>query len=141
MTTAPAPLADLDTEALRAAHAEFARAYDDLKARGLALDITRGKPSAEQLDLSDDLLHLPDGAFRDAAGTDLRNYGGPNGLPELRAIFADALRVPPAQLLALGNSSLTIMHDTVAQALIHGVPGGEHAGGRQPDTCVAGVEG
>lgn len=121
----PAPLADLDTPTLRAAHAAFAQAYDELKAAGLSLDITRGKPSADQLDLSDDLLHLPDGAYRDAAGTDLRNYGGPNGLPELRSIFSDALQVPLPQLLALGNSSLTVMHDTIAQALLHGVPGGE----------------
>ncbi|MDN4595870.1 aminotransferase class I/II-fold pyridoxal phosphate-dependent enzyme [Leifsonia virtsii] len=137
----PAPLADLDTAALREAHAAFAQAYDELKAAGLALDITRGKPSADQLDLSNDLLHLPDGAYRDAAGTDLRNYGGPNGLPELRAIFADALRVPVAQLLALGNSSLTIMHDTIAQALIHGVPGGELPWGRQSISFLAPVPG
>lgn len=124
VTTAASPLADLDTDALRAAHADFSRAYEELKAAGLALDITRGKPSADQLDLSNALLHLPDGEYRDAAGTDLRNYGGPNGLPELRAIFADALRVPVPQLLALGNSSLTIMHDTIVEAMLHGVPGG-----------------
>nr|WP_233265458.1 aminotransferase class I/II-fold pyridoxal phosphate-dependent enzyme [Leifsonia sp. AG29] len=125
MITPAQPLADLDTAALRAAHADFSAAYDELKAAGLALDITRGKPSAEQLDLSNDLLRLPDGEYRDAAGTDLRNYGGPNGLPELRAIFAEALGVPVPQLLALGNSSLTVMHDTIVQALLHGVPGGE----------------
>jgi len=124
-TVSPSPLADLDTASLREAHSAFARAYDDLKAAGLKLDLTRGKPSAEQLDLSNNLLHLPDGRFRDAAGTDLRNYGGPTGLPELRAIFSDALRVPVDQLLALGNSSLTLMHDTIAFALLQGVPGGE----------------
>ena len=137
----PAPLADLDTPTLRAAHAAFARDYDELKAAGLSLDITRGKPSAEQLDLSNDLLHLPDGAYRDAAGTDLRNYGGPNGLPELRAIFADALRVPVPQLLALGNSSLTIMHDTIVQALLHGVPGGELPWANQSISFLAPVPG
>lgn len=144
MTSAPlspASLADLDTAALREAHAAFAQAYDELKAAGLSLDITRGKPSADQLDLSNDLLHLPDGEYRDAAGTDLRNYGGPNGLPELRAIFADALQVPVAQLLALGNSSLTIMHDTIAQALLHGVPGGELPWARQSISFLAPVPG
>ncbi len=141
MTTAASPLTDLDTEGLRAAHADFARAYDELKAAGLKLDITRGKPSAEQLDLSNDLLHLPDGGYRDAAGTDLRNYGGPNGLPELRSIFAGPLRVPVPQLLALGNSSLTIMHDTVAQALLHGVPGGELPWGRQAISFLTPVPG
>lgn len=137
----PSPLSDLDTDALREAHAAFSRAYDELKAAGLSLDITRGKPSAEQLDLSNDLLHLPDGEYRDAAGTDLRNYGGPNGLPELRAIFADALQVPVSQLLGLGNSSLTVMHDTIAQALIHGVPGGELPWGRQAVSFLTPVPG
>jgi aspartate/methionine/tyrosine aminotransferase len=145
VTTAPAtpvvPLADLDPDALRAAHARFSASYDDLKADGLRLDLTRGKPSADQLDLSNDLLHLPDGEYRDAAGTDLRNYGGAVGLPELRAIFADALRVPPAQLLALGNASLTVMHDTIVQALLHGVPGGERPWGGRPISFLAPVPG
>jgi len=141
VTSSPAPLADLDSEELRAAHAEFARAYDELKATGLALDLTRGKPSAEQLDLSDALLRLPGGEYCDAAGTDLRNYGGPSGLPELRSIFAGALRVPVPQLLALGNSSLTIMHDTIAQALLHGVPGGELPWGRQAISFLTPVPG
>lgn len=139
--TPATPLTDLDTEALRAAHAEFSRAYDELKASGLALDLTRGKPSAEQLDLSNDLLHLPDGEYRDAAGTDLRNYGGPNGLPELRSIFSDALRVPVPQLLALGNASLTIMHDVIVQALLYGVPGGELPWAGQSISFLAPVPG
>ena len=144
MTSAPlspSPLADLDTASLREAHSAFARAYDELKAAGLKLDLTRGKPSAEQLDLSNDLLHLPDGRFRDAAGTDLRNYGGATGLPELRAIFADALRVPVDQLLALGNSSLTLMHDTIAYALLHGVPGGDLPWSSRPISFLAPVPG
>ena len=141
MTSAASPLADLDSQALRAAHAEFSRAYDELKAAGLSLDLTRGKPSAEQLDISADLLHLPDGEYRDAAGTDLRNYGGPSGLPELRALFSDALRVPVPQLLALGNSSLTIMHDTIVQAVLHGVPGGDTPWGRRPISFLTPVPG
>lgn len=103
--------------------------YDALGGKGLALDLTRGKPSPQQLDLSAALLSLPgsgpDGSadYRDAAGTDLRNYGGSDGLPELRVIFGELLAVPPAQLLALGNASLAIMHDTIVAALLHGVPG------------------
>ncbi|WP_223690795.1 aminotransferase class I/II-fold pyridoxal phosphate-dependent enzyme [Leifsonia poae] len=140
--TSPAvPLADLDTEALRTARDGFRAAYAELQAAGLKLDLTRGKPSSDQLDLSNDLLHLPDGEYRDAAGTDLRNYGGALGLPELRAIFADALRVPPAQLLALGNASLTIMHDTIVQALLHGVPGGNRPWGSGPISFIAPVPG
>ncbi|GAA4169962.1 aminotransferase class I/II-fold pyridoxal phosphate-dependent enzyme [Gryllotalpicola koreensis] len=104
--------------------AEFQSAYDELKARGLKLDLTRGKPSADQLALSDALLTLPgDGEYTDAAGADLRNYGGPNGLPELRAIYSELLQIPVPQLLALGNSSLTLMHDVLTFAMLHGVPG------------------
>lgn len=100
--------------------------YADLKASGLSLDLTRGKPSPAQLDLSNALLTLP-GAddYRDASGTDLRNYGGADGLPELRAIFGELLGIPVEQLLAYGNASLAIMHDSFVHALLHGVPGGE----------------
>lgn len=126
--SAPEPrtrLSDLDNAQLRQTHAEFQRDYDALRERGLNLDLTRGKPSAEQLDLSNALLTLPGDSYRDAAGSDLRNYGGALGLPEFRAMFSEVLRVPVPQLLALGNSSLNLMHDTIAHALLHGVPGGE----------------
>ncbi len=100
--------------------------YAELKAQGLSLDLTRGKPSPAQLDLSNALLSLPgQGDYRDASGTDLRNYGGPDGLPELRAIFGELLGIPWQQLLAYGNASLAIMHDTTVHALLHGVPGGD----------------
>jgi DNA-binding transcriptional MocR family regulator len=120
------PLTERSADELRDLHARFSREYGELIARGLKLDITRGKPSPQQLDLSNAMLSLPgDEDYRDATGTDLRNYGGAKGLPELRQIFSDALRVPVDQLLALGNSSLTIMHDVIVDALLHGVPGGE----------------
>ncbi len=100
--------------------------YEALKARGLSLDLTRGKPSAAQLDLSNALLELPgEGDYRDAAGTDLRNYGGTDGVTELRQIFSDILGIPVPQLLALDATSLPIMHDTIANALLHGVPDGD----------------
>lgn len=99
--------------------------YADLRAKNLSLDLTRGKPSPAQLDLSNDLLSLPGpGDYRDAKGTDLRNYGGPDGLPELREIFGELLAIPAEQLLASGNASLALMHDTIATALLHGVDAG-----------------
>ena len=104
--------------------AEWQQAYADLQSLGLKLDLTRGKPSAEQLDLSDALLALPGaGTVTDENGTDVRNYGGLDGLPQLRRIFAELLDVPVDQLLAGGNSSLTLMHDTLAFAMLFGVPG------------------
>lgn len=99
--------------------------YAALAARGLSLDLTRGKPAPEQLDLSDELFGLPGDRRTAADGTDVRNYGGLTGLPELREIFAEVLQVPVAQLLALGNSSLELMHDCLVHALLGVVPGAE----------------
>ena len=109
------------TDTLESLRAE----YDALAARGLSLDLTRGKPSAAQLDLANGLLDIALGDdFRDGAGTDLRNYGGQDGLLELREIFGELLRIPASQLFAGGNASLQTMHDTIVHALLHGVPGG-----------------
>lgn len=111
-------------------------AHTALRDRGLSLDLTRGKPSPAQLDLANDLLVLPGAEdYRDAAGTDLRNYGGTDGLPELREIFGDILGIPVAQLLALDVTSLPIMHDFVVNALLHGVPGGTEAWRDVPDVA------
>jgi DNA-binding transcriptional MocR family regulator len=102
-------------------HAEVRHRYDAFQARGLALDLTRGKPSAEQLDLANDLLSLPGAAgYRAADGTDVRNYGGLQGLLELRALLAPFFGVSPAQVVLGGNSSLALMHDAVAYAWVKG---------------------
>ena len=75
-------LADLSADDLAALLEEQRAAYEQLKAQGLELDLTRGKPSAQQLDLADDLLRLPT-STKDASGVDVRNYGGLEGLREL----------------------------------------------------------
>ena len=106
--------------------------YEALVGRGLRLDITRGKPSPRQLDVSADLLKLPDGVFKAEDGTDTRNYGGLKGLPELRRIFAGPLQVPVEQLVAGGNGSLELMHDTIVQALLSKVPGAERRWADEP---------
>lgn len=105
-------------------------AYDKHVAAGLALDLTRGKPSAEQLDLSERLLSLPDGHHA-ADGTDVRNYGGLAGLPELRAIFAELLGVEQSQIIAGGNSSLTMMSDTLIHLILHGGVDSEQPWGQE----------
>lgn len=95
--------------------------YAQLKTEKLTLDLTRGKPSPEQLDLSNALLSLPgDGDYRDSTGTDLRNYGGQQGLPELRAIFGELLHIPVDNLIAGNNSSLEVMHDALIFSVVHG---------------------
>ena len=121
-TTATAdrtPLAELSPERLDTFLGRQRAAYEALAARGLRLDLTRGKPSTEQLGLSDGLLRLPEGV-RDGDGVDVRNYGGLSGLRELREIFAELLWVDPEQLVAGGSSSLTMMHDVLVQHLLHG---------------------
>jgi DNA-binding transcriptional MocR family regulator len=94
--------------------------YTALRAKKLSLDLTRGNPSAEQLDLSNALLSLPGEDYRDGEGTDTRNYGGLHGLPALRAIFGELLGIPVAHLIAGNNSSLAMMHDVVAFSMLHG---------------------
>jgi DNA-binding transcriptional MocR family regulator len=98
--------------------------YDGFKRRNLKLDLTRGKPSSEQLDLSNGLLALPGGAdYLAADKTDARNYGVLQGLPELRALLAPLFGVTPAQIVLGNNSSLALMHDAIAYSLICGTVG------------------
>ena len=113
------PLSDLSHDDLLALRERLQASYDELKGRGLALDLTRGKPSSAQLDLADELLRLPRGCT-DRSGTDVRNYGGLAGLPELREMFAELLWVEPEQVVAGGNSSLTMMRDTLVYLLLFG---------------------
>lgn len=115
--TTPTTLAAQGTEA-RAAYARLAAA-------GLKLDMTRGKPAPEQLDLAEGMLALP--GNRDVlteAGEDARNYGGLQGLPEARRLFGAMLGVPPEAVVVNENSSLAVMHDCIVWALLKGVPGG-----------------
>ena len=95
--------------------------YTKLKSAGLKLDLTRGKPSSQQLDLSNELLALPGvGEFKAADGTDVRNYGGLQGLPEARALFTVLVGVPVEQIVLGNNASLALMHDTIVFALLKG---------------------
>ena len=107
--------------------------YEAFKARGLKLDMTRGKPSPEQLSLSNDMLTLS--GNRDtttAAGEDARNYGGLQGLPEVRGLFAEVLGIAPEAIVLGNNSSLALMHDCIVWALLKGVPGSVRPWGAEP---------
>jgi DNA-binding transcriptional MocR family regulator len=111
----------LSHDELQLRHDEQARNYAELQGKKLALDLTRGKPSSAQLDLSNTLLELPgNGNYRDDEGTDTRNYGGQHGLPALRAIFGELLGIPVPNLIAGNNASLELMHDTVVFSMLHG---------------------
>jgi DNA-binding transcriptional MocR family regulator len=118
MSTTARPFSSEEVQQLQAR-------YDAFKARGLALDMTRGKPSSAQLDLAGGIVDgMPASDHKAADGTDTRNYGGADGLPEMKAIFAEMLETTPASVIVGGNSSLQMMHDTVVRALLHGVPDG-----------------
>lgn len=94
-------LRDYDADQLAVFKEEVSKKYDELKSRNLKLDLTRGKPSAEQLDFSNEILHLPGDKFKAADGTDCRNYGGLTGIQEIRQIWSEATGIPLDNLFAL----------------------------------------
>ncbi len=100
---------------------EIQKSYDSFKAKGLKLNLTRGKPGADQLDLSNQLLALPGSAdFTAEAATDIRNYGGLQGLIEVRRLFSGILGAPADQIVVANNSSLALMHDCIVYSLLKG---------------------
>jgi DNA-binding transcriptional MocR family regulator len=120
-----------DRDALAALHTSLRAEYETLVNRGLKLDLTRGKPSAAQLSLSDPLLTLPgEGDFTAKDGTDCRNYGGLTGIEEVRELWGQIFDIPAAQVLEAGNSSLALMHDCLTNYFLNGTGGGATPWGR-----------
>lgn len=108
-------LHDFDADQLAAFREDIMKEFNELKARNLKLDLTRGKPSSEQLDFADELLALPGkGDHKAADGTDVRNYGGLTGIQDIRQIWADLMGIPVEQILAGDASSLNIMFDVIS---------------------------
>jgi DNA-binding transcriptional MocR family regulator len=135
-------IADLSNSDLQALRQTVRAEYDAFRARGLKLDMTRGKPASDQLDLANDLLAFP--GNRDhftEAGEDARNYGILQGLPEARALFAPMLGAPAGQVVVADNSSLAVMHDTIVWALLKGVPGSVEPWGKQAPAFICPVPG
>ena len=96
--------------------------YEQIKARGLSLDMSRGKPGADVISLADAMLQLPgEGNFTAANGLDCRNYGVLDGLPEAKELLAPIHGISPENIIVGGNSSLQMMYDAVARAMLLGV--------------------
>ena len=107
---------------LKAELEKVTKEYEELKAQGLSIDMSRGKPGADQLDISDGMLKvLDDGNFKCESGLDVRNYGVLDGIPECKKLFADLLEVKPENVIIGGNSSLSLMFDFVSQCMYQGV--------------------
>ncbi len=106
------------TEEFSAVKAE----YEKLLSLNLKLDMSRGKPNFDNMDLSEGVSVAVDAqkGYKDLSGTDVRNYGGLDGLAEMKKLFGEILGVPSEQVIVGGNSSLTMMFDTVAQGMTHG---------------------
>ncbi len=99
--------------------------YKDAQAKGLSLDMSRGKPSATQLDVSLGLLDAinSESDLKASNGTDCRNYGVLDGIPEAKQLMADMMGTTPEHVMIYGNASLNIMYDQIARAYMHGILG------------------
>ncbi len=123
----------MTAEEWKAEYAEVTREYEELKARGLNLNMARGKPGKAQLDLVSDIFSLmqkPEDYVSD--GVDVRNYGELSGLPAAKRLFAEILGCRPEQVFVGGNASLQLMYDTISKAYTHGLLHSERPWCREP---------
>ena len=115
--------ASMSPAALQAEREEQEARYQELCGRGLALDLSRGKPAADQLAIGMPMLGITE--YRNGKGIDCRNYGLLEGLPEMRRLFSELTGIAAENILVGGNSSLNMMYDSVARAMLYGVAGSE----------------
>jgi len=115
----------MSKEELLALQQELEAKYEDVKSKGLKLDMSRGKPAKTQLDLAKGMMDVldSDSDMNCEAGMDCRNYGLMEGIPEANRLMADMAGVPKKNVVLFGNSSLNIMFDTVSRSMTHGVCG------------------
>ena len=112
---------NLSREQLQERLAALTEKYNEYKAMGLKLDMSRGKPGADQLEITNDMLDPALlGDYKASNGFDVRNYGILDGIPECKKLFSEILDVAPENLIVFGNASLTIMYDYIAQCMIFG---------------------
>lgn len=116
---------DMSKEELLALKESLNKEYAEAKAKGLALDMSRGKPSAKQLDVSLGLLDTINSSsdLKTLDGTDCRNYGVLDGIPEAKKLMADMMGTTPDHVIVYGNASLNIMYDQISRAYTHGILG------------------
>ena len=116
---------DMSKEELLALKESLNKEYAEAKAKGLALDMSRGKPSAKQLDVSLGLLDTINSSsdLKSLDGTDCRNYGVLDGIPEAKKLMADMMGTTPDHVIVYGNASLNIMFDQISRAYTHGILG------------------
>jgi DNA-binding transcriptional MocR family regulator len=116
------PYSQMTKEQLLEEKAALQKAYDNFKALGLQLNMARGKPSPQQLDLSMGMLDAlsSDDVLKCEDGMDARNYGSLDGIPEAKELYAQMLHVKPEEVIIGGNSSLNMMYDTISRAMCFG---------------------
>lgn len=116
---------DMSKEELLTLKAQLDKEFADIKAQGLALDMSRGKPAADQLNLSMELMDVlgSDSDLKCETGVDCRNYGVIDGIPEAKRLLGEMSEVDPEHIIIYGNSSLNVMFDSIARSMTHGVMG------------------
>lgn len=119
------PYKEMSKEELTSLKAELEKQFADAKGKGLKLDMSRGKPTPAQLDMTMGIMDVlnSESDMNTESGIDTRNYGLMDGIPEAKKLLGDMMGVPAENVIVYGNASLTIMYDTVARAMLHGVLG------------------
>ncbi len=110
----------LPQETLKNLEKKYSLQFEELKKRNLSLDMTRGKPGTEQLNLTNELDGILRGEYFSSSNMDTRNYGGLDGLPEAKELFAPVLGVDKEEMIVAGNSSLTLMYQYIDCVFNHG---------------------
>lgn len=119
------PYNEMSREELEAQKAELTKQFEQAKEKGLKLDMSRGKPEPAQLDMGMGLLDVLTSSsdMKCMEGIDTRNYGLMDGITEAKHLMADVMSVPAENVIVYGNSSLSIMYDTISRSVTHGVMG------------------